>query len=207
MPSFQFQLSSLSCKASLAGYPGIHQWNTQETGSERGKAGKAAMFVINQLYLAFAPGATWKKNYGLFYQRAYYCTLVRLFTTYIYIYRERDREKLTVFAHYNIEWGTKKKLLQDKWVGHSPAHFSQSTWGYLSKKSSEPYRLSLWSTVVSFFSLKQEQKRNSQSGKRFPGSKSKGCGILEPYEKRGISVQETKHNTDYSKRSSTGVVK
>lgn len=193
MPSFQFQPSSLSCKASLAGYPGIHQWNPQETGSERGKAGKAAMFVINQLYLAFAPGATWKKNYGLFYQRAYYCTPVRLFTTYIY--RERNLQYLLIIKLSEV---LKKKLLQDKWVGHSPAHFSQSTWGCLSKKSSEPYRLSLWSTVVSFFPLKQEQNRDSQSGKRFPGSKSKGCGILEPYEKRGISVQETKHNTDYS---------
>lgn len=71
-----------------------------------------------------------------------------------YLYRETDRERLTVWAHYNIEWGTKTELLQEKWVGHSFADFSQSTWGYLSKKSSEPYRLSLWSTVVSFFSLK-----------------------------------------------------
>lgn len=45
-----------------AGYPGIHQWNTQETGSQRGKAGKAAMFVINRPYLPFAPGATWEKR-------------------------------------------------------------------------------------------------------------------------------------------------
>lgn len=48
-----------------AGYPGILHWNTQETGSERGKAGKAAMFAINWPYLPFAPGATWKKKKSL----------------------------------------------------------------------------------------------------------------------------------------------
>lgn len=31
---------------------------TQEAGNQRGKAGKAAMFVINWPYLPFAPGST-----------------------------------------------------------------------------------------------------------------------------------------------------
>lgn len=61
LAAFSFKWVSRLAKL-YAGYSGILQWNTQETGSERGKAGKAAMFVINWPYLPFAPGATWKKK-------------------------------------------------------------------------------------------------------------------------------------------------
>lgn len=52
----------LVVQQSKAGYPGILQWNTQEAGSERGKAATAAMFVMIQLYLPFAPGSTQRKK-------------------------------------------------------------------------------------------------------------------------------------------------
>lgn len=66
------------------------------------------MFVINQLYLAFAPGATWKKTMAYFIRE--HTIAPRLdYLQHIFIFIERDREKLTVFALYKIEWGTKKK--------------------------------------------------------------------------------------------------
>lgn len=76
MAAFSFQCGSRVAEVCV-GYPGILQCNTQETGSRRGKAGKAAMFVINCPYLPFAPGPTGggKKDYGLFHHTVICCII------------------------------------------------------------------------------------------------------------------------------------
>lgn len=60
---------------------GIHQWNTQETGSKRGKAGMAAMFVMIH-NLPFSPEATWQKwsDCGTILQQLYKYTILKKYS-------------------------------------------------------------------------------------------------------------------------------
>lgn len=70
---------------------------------------------------------------------------------------------------------------------------------YLFIKSFESSKGSLWFTVVSFFAHRAKQELTGW--KWIPCFQSKGCGILEQYGEGffGVSVQETKHNPNYSK--------
>lgn len=163
MRAFSFKWGSRLAML-YAGYPGILQWNTQETGSERGKAGKVAMFVINWPYLLFAPGATWKKkDYGLIHQMQCYTLYGLIILTSIL--------SCLLQAEVNT-W--------DVTVGHFHPRFSPSILNFsLFIKSFESSKGSLWFTVVSFFAHRAKQELTGW--KWIPWFQSKGCGILEQY--------------------------